>query len=280
MASSLAVKRDIGLGLLASRDTARARLSLLSSPTAQTFREERNSLLVWLVGVAAFALIVGIISKAVSSASISPQLQREIAKLGGGSLTTPVGYLSFAFVFFALVLSLFACSQTAAARHEESAQRLETLLALPVGRRDWLGGRLGLATGAAIAIAVCSGLFAWVGASSQGVDVSLPSMLGAGINCLPTALLFLGISALAYGLAPRAGAGIGYGLVIVAFLWQLFGSLIGAPSWLVKLTPVAHIAAVPAQQVRVGAALIMIAIGLGTAAAALAAFGQRDLTGA
>jgi ABC-2 type transport system permease protein len=276
----LAVTRDVGAGLLAARDTAPPRMRLLSSTTAQALRTEQTSLLVWLGGVGAFALIIGIISKTVSSASISPQLQREIAKLGSVALTTPVGYLSFSFIFFVLVLSLFACSQVAAARHEESDQRLETLLALPVRRDGWLGGRLALATGAAIAISVCCGLLAWLGAASAGVHVSLPRMLEAGVNCLPAALLFLGISALAYALVPRAGTGIAYGLVVVAFLWQLFGSLFGAPSWLVKLTPFAHVAAVPAQPVQGGAAVIMLAIGALTAGVALVAFGRRDVTGA
>ena len=54
-------------------------------------------------------------------------------------------------------------------------------------------------------------------------------MLEAGANCLPVALLFLGIAALRYAIVPRASAGITYGLVTVAFLWQLFGSLLERP---------------------------------------------------
>jgi hypothetical protein len=35
-------------------------------------------------------------------------------------------------------------------------------------------------------------------------------MLEAGANCLPVALLFLGVATLAYAVAPRASAGIAY----------------------------------------------------------------------
>ena len=59
-------------------------------------------------------------------------------------------------------------------------------------------------------------------------SVSLATMIGAGANCLPPAVLFLGLAALAYAAIPRAAAGISYGLVAVAFLWQLFGALLGA----------------------------------------------------
>ena len=105
-------------------------------------------------------------------------------------------------------------------------------------------------------------------------------MLVAGLNCLPVALLFLGIAALAYALVPRASAGIAYALVTAGFLWQLFGSLLGAPKWLVDATPFAHVGLVPAAAFRPGPAAIMVAIGVVTAVAALAAFERRDLLGA
>ena len=276
----LAARRDVGAGLLPARDSTDPRLWLLTSPTAQALRGELGSMTVWLGSAGVFALIVGVVSKSISSAGISPQLQREFAKLGEGSIVTPHGYIAFAFIFFVLVLCLFSCSQVAAARHEESEQRLETLIALPVGRLRWLTGRLALAVGGAIVLALDAGLLTWVGAATQNVAPSLPQMLEAGANCLPASLLFLGIAALAYAVAPRASAGVAYGLVTVAFLWQLVGSLLGAPKWLVEITPFAHVASVPVQPFRAGAAALMIAIGLVAAAAAIPVFRHRDLTGA
>ena len=105
-------------------------------------------------------------------------------------------------------------------------------------------------------------------------------MIEAGLNCLPASLLFLGVAALAYAVLPRASAGIAYGFVAVAFLWQLFGSLLGAPKWLVDATPFAHVGFVPAQPFRVGAAAVMIAIGLLAGLLAMVCFRRRDLTGA
>ena len=279
-AARLAVSRDVGAGMLPARDTAAPRLWLLSSSTAQALRSELGGLLVWLTSVGVFALIIGVVSKSVSSAGISPQLQREFAKLGEGSIVSPRGYIAFAFIFFVLVISLFSCSQVAAALHEEAEQRLETLLSLRVSRRRWLTGRLALAVAGAVALALIAGLLAWAGAASQDVAPPLSRMLEAGGNCLPAAILFLGIAALAYAIAPRAGVAIAYGLVTVAFLWQLIGSLLGVPKWLVDITPFAHVAAVPTQAFRAGAAGVMLGIGLAAAAAAVVAFERRDLTGA
>jgi len=279
-AARIAAQRDIGNGLLAVHDSAPPRLRLLSSPTAQALRTERSALIVWLLSIGALALVVGIISKSISSAGISKPLEREIAKLGAGSILRPAGYIGLSFSFFLVALSAFAVSQIAAAWHEESDNQLETMLALPVSRRQWLGGRLALAAGAALAISVAAGVFAWLGAVSQGVSLSLAKMLEAGVNCLPVTILFLGLTAVAYAALPRACVGIGYGLVTVTYLWQLFGSLLGAPSWLVKATPFAHVGLVPAEPLQAGAAAVMLAIGVLAGVAATVLFERRDLAAA
>jgi ABC-2 type transport system permease protein len=278
-ATRFAARRDIGTGLLPARDSAEPNLRLLSSPTAQALRAERGILAAWLAGVAAFAFILGGISKSISSADVSRSVQEQIAKLGSGSIVTPTGYLGFVFIFFVLAISVFACTQLTAARQEEAEGRLETTLALPVGRGRWLGGRLVLALAAAAGVALAAGVFTWAGAASAAAGVSLPRMLEAGANCLPVAVLFGGIAALAYAVAPRASAGIAYGLVAVAFLWQLVGSLVGAPRWLVDATPFAHVGLVPAQAFRPVGAAVMAALGAAAALAALERFRRRDVIG-
>jgi ABC-2 type transport system permease protein len=279
LAARIAAGRDIGTGVLPARDSAVPRLRLLSSPTAQALRTERGSLIAWTSSVAAFAFILGMVSTSVSSAGISKSVQREIAKLGSVSIETPAGYLAFVFIFFILAVSLFACAQIGAARHEEADEQLETLLSQPVSRHGWLGGRLLLATCATGALSLTAGLLTWAGAASQGVSISLPRMLEAGANCLPVSLLFGGVAALAYAIVPRASAGIAYGLVTVTFLWQLSASLLGAPKWLADLTPFAHVGLVPAQPFRAEAAVMMLGIAVSSALAAMWIFQRRDLTG-
>jgi ABC-2 type transport system permease protein len=278
-AALIAAGRDIGAGLLRARDSAAPRLRLLSSPTAHALRQERTSLITWISSVAAFGLTIGIVSESINKAVISRSLQRQLEKFGVGPVVTPRDYVAFAFIFFVLVTSLFACSQLGAARREEEQERLETLFALPVGRRRWLLGRLGLAVAGAVAISLTAGAATWLGAQAQGVNLSFASLLEAGGNCLPVALLFLGVATLAYALVPRASSGIAYGLVAIAFLWYLFGSLIGVPEWVIDATPFKHVAAMPVESFGAAAAAIMIAIGLLAAAAGVARFERRDVLG-
>jgi len=278
-AGLIAFRRDVGNGLLDRSDSGPPRPRLLSSPTALALRDERGSFAGWLLGTGFFAFVIGLISKSVSSAGISGALQHRLQRLGAISITRPSGYIGLTFLFFVLAVSLFACSQIGAARREEAEERLETLFALPVDRRRWLAGRLLLASGGVAVLGLAAGVLAWVGAATQSAGVPLTSMLEAGANCLPVALLFLGVGALAFALVPRAGAGLAYGLVAVAFVWQLFGGLLGAPRWLLDLSPFQHVGLVPAQPFRGTAAAVMLALAALAALSSLWAFRRRDLTG-
>ena len=78
---------------------------------------------------------------------------------------------------------------------------------------------------------------------------------------------------------PRASTGLSYGLVTLAFVWELFGSLLGAPHWTLNLTPFQHIGLVPAQPFRAAAAVTMLAIAAAAASVGVYGFARRDLTG-
>jgi polyether ionophore transport system permease protein len=274
----IATTRDIGRGLLAGHDSAPPRMALLSSPTSLALRTLRGGLLGWLTGIAVFALLMGVISDSVAS-GLSQSLQDQLEKLGTAA-NTATGYLGFAFLFFLLALSPFACFQLAAMREDEAEQRLETLLALPVRRGRWFLERLALVVAMAAGLALVAGLLAWVGAASQGAGVAFGRMVEAGANCLPVVVLFLGLGAVALALVPRAGTTIAYSLVGATFLWETIGGLVSAPRWALGLSPFHHVGLVPAEAFRATGALAMLAIGLVAAVAAAWIFDRRDVVGA
>ncbi len=279
-AAGIALRRDIGTGLLHSSDSAPPRMRLLSSPAALALRSERGLLIGWFAGIAVYAVLTGLLAETFTAANLSRSVREELQKFGGASLVTPKGALGFYFLFFAFAISLFACAQMSAARHEEAESRLETVFALPVGRRGWLLGRLALAVAGIAALALAAALLAWGAAATQDAGIGLGAALEAGLNTIPASLLFLGLAALAFAALPRATAGVAYGLVAVAFLWYLFGALLGAPQWTLDLSPFQHVAPVPAQPFKVPEALAMVAIGAAASLAALTAFRRRDVLGA
>lgn len=280
LAAALAVRRDIGTGLLAARSRTRPRLWLLGSSTAQALRVELRTLLVWATCLSGFGVIIGALSSSTGNGAITPQMRREIARLGAGSIATPAGYLGLTMLFFILAVCVFACVQLAGARHEEAEGRLDTLLAEPLGRTRWLGGRVATAALAVVALSMLSSLGAWIGSVAVGSAVPLWKMAEAGLNFLPVAFLFLGIATVAYTVVPRAAGALSYGLLALAFLWQLVGSVANVPDWLRDATPFAHIGLVPAASVQLTAAVAMVAVAGSLLLAAMLAFQRRDLTGA
>ena len=126
------------------------------------------------------------------------------------------------------------------------------VLALPASRSRWLAGRLGLAVGGVLALSLAAGLLAWAGAAIQGAGISLATMIEAGLNCLPAAILFL----VARRAALRAGSARRHrgspsrssrDLRVAAVERDL-----GAPDWLRELSPFEHVGLVPAQPLKGG----------------------------
>ena len=74
------------------------------------------------------------------------------------------------------------------------------------------------------------------------------------------------------------GTGVAYGLVAVAFVWELFGALLEAPGWLLALSPFHDIGLVPAEPFEAIAAAIMLTVAALAGIVAVWMFARRDLT--
>jgi polyether ionophore transport system permease protein len=272
VAAGIAVRRDIGSGLFRRHDARRSRSFLLGSPTQAAVRGDLIPLAVWIAGGGLFAVVLGAFAK-----SIADETRRSGLHTLGLPLTTATGYLSVVFSLFAFLTALFAVTHVGGMRDEEGSGRLETLLALPVGRRGWLAGRLAAAGAATAVLALAMGVLAWIGAAATASGVSLGGLLAAGGNCLPVSLLFLGVGVLAFAASPRSSPGLMLTIVSVAFLWQLVGALVSAPSWLLAASPFDFVAAVPERAFDAVGAGAMLAVAVACGVAALALFGRRDL---
>ncbi len=272
-ATLMAGRRDVGTGLWTRSRRPVSRFALLGSPGQSALRDELPALAAWVAGAGAFSFAIGAFSKSIADEARKSGLPGVLST----GITDPADYLAICFVLFGLVVALFAAMHIGSIRGEESSGRLETLLALPVGRRGWLAERAAIAAGATVILAVWFGVAAWLGAAMVGAGVPASAMFAAGLNCLPTALLFLGIGVLIFATWPRHAPGLTLTLVGVAFLWDLIAPLLGGPHWLASLSPFEHVAIVPVAAVDRGAAAAMLAIGAAGALLAIPAFARRDL---
>ena len=270
-------RRDLGASVFSDRSTARPHLRLMSGATGLALRLNRPTLLGWTVSIVAYGLLLGGIAKSGGKImTSSPSIRHVFARLG---VTGVEAYLGLAMLIMAMALSFVAVSQISAARKEESGGQLENLLVRPLSRVSWLTGRIVLATGLLVLGGLVVGLSTWAGAASDHADVSLSTMLEAGLNTVAPALLLLGVGVLALGLVPRAAVPVTYAAMVWSLLVELLGGLASLNHWLLDSSAFHQMAAAPSVPINWSTNAIMVSIGAVAVLIGVAAFKRRDLKG-
>jgi ABC-2 type transport system permease protein len=274
----LAGRRDVGVGLLGRAGPVRATTRLLGSPVAFVLRLERWVALTWVIGLAALALVFGIVARAAVQGNLADTgLIRSIGRLGG-TASGAAAWIGYEFLIVAALVCFAAAAQVAATRSEEADGLLDNLLARPVSRVRWLAGRLGFGVGFVIVAGLAAGLGGWLGVAGEGVSIG--AMLQAGVNVAVPALFVLGLGTLLYGLAPRLAVPVLYTVVLWSFVVEIVGSSITANHWLLDTAVLSHLGPVPAADLRWPALAWMTILAVASAVVGLAAFERRDLAAA
>lgn len=277
-ALAVARSRDLGSSPVRTGDEREPRLRGLASTTAQAARTSWSTAAGWCAALGLAGFLFGLISKGVAKvAEESPAFARAASHVKGANILTAAGYIGITFLMVMAALSVLAATEVSAAREEEASGRLDALLVQPVGRRRWLSGRLAVGLVYVVAAAFTVALLAFAGASAAGARVGIGSLVQGALNTLPVAALYLGAGTLALGLLPRHAPALALGLVAGLFLLELVGSSIGAPRWLLWISPFDHVGFVPGGSIDVAPALVMAGLAAAATAAGIEAFARRDL---
>jgi ABC-2 type transport system permease protein len=271
----LAGRRDVGAGVLASRDVVPLRRFGLSSPLGLASRLEMPTLLAWWIGTAAAAFAFGIIAK-IATGDIPSSLGDTLDKYGVQG-TFLQQFLGIAFVLLATMVALLPAGQLGAAAEEETSGRLVNVLVRPVSRRATLASRLLLATVGVAVAGVLAGLASWAGAATQGLDAGLGSMVVAGLNVVPTALVALGIGAVVGVVAPRRAAAAVYAVVIWSSLVDLVGPIVPGLGGLERVSLFHAMARAPAEDPDPLTIVLTLLLALVLIVVAIVLFDRRDV---
>ncbi len=278
VAVRLAGARDAGASILAGRDRGDAHLRLLYGPSGLAIRLLRATVIGWWVAIGLSAFLYGLIAKS-TGATISGSVKEVFSKLGAtGSGADAV--FGVCFLIEAILIGFVAAGQVTAARSEESESMLENFVVRPVSRSAWLGGRLVVALVALVLSGVAAGVVGWLGAASQHTGMSFTSLLGAGVNLVPPAVVILGIGVLTFGTRPRATSIVVYAVLGWSLLIVIVGGFGTVGHWVLDTSVFHHMASAPGVPPNWEANGIMIGIGLAAALIGGLAFRRRDLQGA
>ena len=275
----LAGLRDVGASILPDRAHARPRLRLLSGPTGLAIRTSRATVLGWGLAIALSAFLYGFIAKS-ASATISGSSVQEVFSRLGATGNGAEAVLGVCFLMEAVLLAFVAAGQVTLARSEEAEGRLDHIVARPVSRSSWLGGRLAVAVVVLLMGGVAAGVFGWLGASSEHAGASFTSLLESGVNLVPPAIIILGLGTLALGVRPRMTSGVVYGYLAWSLLVVIVGGIGAVNHWVLDTSVFHQMASAPAEPPRWEANAVMTGVGAAAAFLGGLRFRRRDLQGA
>jgi ABC-2 type transport system permease protein len=274
-AIAIASRRDLGEGVISGRDVSTVRPHGLGSSVGMAARLELPVLVAWCVGAAAAGAVLGVIAK-ITTTKLPASLSDTLHRFGvSGSFVDQ--FLGVAFFLTAIIVALIPASQLGAAATEELSGRVVHELTRSTRRAVWLGGRLLVACAGIAVAAFASGLLTWLGARSQGIDLGLGRLVGAGLNVIPTALVALGLGAVVLAVYPRAAAATVYVVVIWSAVVELIGTLVANVQWLDHLSLFNYLALAPGESVDPLEVVATTAIASGLTLVAVALFVRRDL---
>lgn len=277
VAVHLAGNRDAGASIVAHRDHGQAHLKLLYGPSGLAIRSMRATVIGWWVAIGLSALLYGLIAKS-TGATVTGSVKEVLSKLGSTG-TGAAAVLGLCFLIEAILIGFVAAGQITAARSEESEGMLDHFMVRPVSRSAWLGGRLIVALIVLVLSGVAAGVLGWLGAASQHTGLSFTSLLGAGVNLAPPAIVLLGIGVLTFGMRPRVTSIVIYAVLGWSLLIVIVGGFGTVSHWVLDTSVFHHMASAPGVPPNWTSNGIMTAIGVTAALAGVLAFRRRDLQG-
>ncbi|MFH9955908.1 hypothetical protein ACH4OX_17070 [Streptomyces roseolus] len=270
--------RDVRGGYLPPSSGRAPRRALLGSTPAFAVRRLLRPLAAWSAGIGAYYLLIGVLAVSMTAfLAANPRFAELAAQAGFGGLATVEGYVATLFALLAVPVGAFAAVRLAGLAQDETSRRLVLLLAQPVTRVRVLTAEVTAAVGGAVVLTTVAGLATWAGARAVGAGLGFLAALSGAWNVLPVVFLCLGAGALALTWAPRAVAMVGGVPAAGGFLLKVFADTWGWPTWVGRMSPFTHLAAVPAVSVDRLAAMVMMVIGVFAVVVGAVGYRRRDL---
>lgn len=276
-ASWLCLRRDVGLGWWPARP-GRAESPRLGSPLALVWRLQRGTLIGWTVGFLVLGAMTGGMANDTGNLLAGNEKVIDILRQIGGAGGLANVLIATMSTIGGLLAAAYGIAAVGRAVSEETAGRLESVLATAVDRRRYLASHLLFALiGPAWLLAV-SGVVTGLayGAATGDLGSSLRDGITSMLVQYPAAATLAALAAALLGWLPRwvtlAWAALGAALL----LGQL-GPVLKLPRVAMDASPFSHIPQLPAAAMTWPALLVLAVIAAALAAAGLAGYRRRDL---
>lgn len=277
LAVALSHRRDLGAGLLAGRPGRSRGGWTTHSAHGLVWRGGRATVLGWTIAGVVLGAVVGSLMSSVGDMLTDPAIVDMLKRLGGsaGSLMD---------IYFSTELRMAAGAAAAAGvalalrlSKEERSGRAEAVLSTATSRPTWFLSHASLALLTTAWIMAVTGLAG--GLTGHAAAAQAPTALAglaAGLATVPAAWVAVGAALFFAGLGPRY-AGVAWAVCALFFGLGEFGPTLRLPSWLIDLSPFAHLSQLPGGSFEIAPALVLLAITALLLGAGLTAYRRRDV---
>nr|WP_271214175.1 anibiotic ABC transporter [Rhodococcus wratislaviensis] len=278
---ALTEHRDIGSGLVPTRPgPARASRSLRTA-VGSAWRMQRTILFWWAFGIVVLAVVYGAIADQIDDfLGEGEQVADMMEQLGGGTTNMVDAYFAAIFGMMAIAVAGYAVQALLRMRGEESAGRLEPVLATAVSRLRWMLAHIGLVTVGIVVLQALTGAATGLayGLVTDDVPGKVVNLTGAALVFVPAVGVVAALAVLAFGGVPAWAAGLSWGALAGCLIFGFLGSLLGLPQAVRDLSPFTHVPPVPAAEVTATPLVWLAVIALVVGAVGVVLFRRRDLT--
>jgi ABC-2 type transport system permease protein len=230
----------------------------------------------WVVGVWAMGLMFGSFSESIENmVADNPTLEQYFEAMGGGSVVD--AFFATALLLMGILAAGFAVSSALRTRAEESADRLEFVLATAVSRPRWLLGSLLVTLVGTTLVVAAGGLGVGMSyAATTGGPSEVWRMTGYALAYLPAVLVLAALAGLLIGWFPRA-SGVAWAALALCFVVGYLGNLLELPAAVMDISPFTVVPDVPMEKLAVFPLAGLTLLALAGVVVGLVGFRRRDI---
>jgi ABC-2 type transport system permease protein len=278
VALSLASRRDVGAGILASRAGEARAGRTLSGVFGLAWRQHRAGLLGWTIGVSLIGFVYGAFAEGIGDMiADNPQMAAILALLGGERGITDAFFMA-AVGIIAIIVSGYAVRTVLRLQDEETLLRSEYVLSTPATRTGLAGSHLIFAfVGPAVMLAVAGALAGLVYGVAIGDPIGEAARVtAAALVQVPAVWVVAGAAMALYGALPRFTS-VAWGVLVACLLLGQLGPILRLPQWAMNASPFTHVPAFPVESLNPVPLVGLAAVAVGLLLVGMNRFRTRDI---
>ncbi|NLD84505.1 MAG: hypothetical protein GX636_01110 [Actinomycetales bacterium] len=270
----LAGRRDVGAGLVPPRTGPASASRWRASAAGTAVHQHLGATVAWTIGVVALmGLYGGLMNIVVEAIRSNPALAVFLGD--AGSIVDSIVQMLLVFVGF--LGAAYALQTLGGLRGEETAGRLEVMLAPGRSRSAWLAAHIAVVlTGTVVVVLAGSAAFAVSSAAVLGDPALVGRILGAGawqaVSAVSVAALSIGL----FGMIPRLQA-LAWVVFAVAVVVTFMGPSLRLTADQMRLSPFGAVGTAPTGPVDVTGVVVLLAVSTALVTVGLLGFRRRDV---